>query len=94
MSTTAALFAAVLNQPIPYDTWVSAWSLSELYQWAGEGPVMLIYGLEHTFIVIPDEPPVPAIGIANVLLWLDIDAFLLSGGGVCTDGCDVPSYLI
>lgn len=90
---TAASFTTTLFQPIPSDTFDTAWGLTDLYQFAGRGAVMFLYGLEDTFIVIPDEPPVPAVGITNVLLWLDIDGFILTGGAACGDGCDIPSFL-
>ena len=94
MASSAAAFAAALNQPIERDSFDTIWGLSPLFVNAGIDAVLLLYGLEHTFIVIEDAPPIPAVAIANVLLWLDIDAFLLSGGGACVDGCDTPTFTI
>jgi len=93
VSVTAAAFTTALMQPIPSDTFDVAWGLTDLYQFAGRGAVLLLYGLEDTVIVVPDAPPIPAVGVVNVPLWLDIEGFLLVGGAACDAGCDVPTYL-
>lgn len=92
VASTAALFTAGLMTPIEQGTFESVWTLSQLYNAYGLPLILLTYGLEQTFIIIPDEPPIPAIGIVNIPLWLDIEGFMLSGGGVCVDGCDEPVW--
>lgn len=91
---TATLFAAVANQPIDEATFQTVWGLTMLSLNGYYETILFLYDLEHTFIVIPDEPPIPAIGIVNLPLWLDIEGFILTGGAVCVDGCDVPSFVI
>lgn len=90
----AALYTAELMQPIPTGVFDLVWAASPLFMFAGHEAVLTVYGLEDTFIFIPDEPPIPAVGILNEPLWLDIEAFLLTGGAGCPDDCDAPSYLI
>jgi|SRR5688572_14022042 len=91
---TAALFTSFIFQPVPEDMFVALWFGTQTYDFAGLEVILELYGLEHTLIIIPDEPPIPAIGIVNSLLWLDIDGFVLTGGGLCSDGCDKPTFLI
>lgn len=90
----AGLFGAALNQPIPADAFDTAWGLTDFYAASDRSAALWLFGLEDTVIVIPDELPIPAVGIVNVLLWLDIEGFLLTGGGACGDGCDAPSFLV
>lgn len=94
VSITAAAFTAALMQPIPADVFDTAWGLTLLYVTGQRDQVLALYALEDTFIVIPDAPPIPAVGIVDVLLWLDIAGFLLTGGGDCAGGCDAPTWSI
>lgn len=90
---TSAMFILSLEQPIERTLFEIAWGSSQMYIHAGIDAVLYYYALEHTFIIIPDEPPIPAVGIVDLALWTNIELFLLSGDGACPDGCDIPSYL-
>lgn len=91
---TAVSFIASLNTPLERGAFEALWSLSTLYQQGGLGLVLFVYALQEDFIVIPDEPPIPAVGVANLPLWLDIEEFILTGSGTCPDGCDQPDWLV
>lgn len=94
VASTAALYLALLNQPIELTTFEAVWAITLGYQIAGLDFVLATYALENTFIVIPDEPPIPAVGITDLLLWLNIQGFILVGGADCPEGCDAPSWSI
>lgn len=94
VASTSAAFVFSLEQPVPLDTFETLWGLSTLYNVAGIDTVLYLYGLEHTFIIIEDAPPIPAVGIVNLPLWLDIEGFILTGGGFCSDGCDTPTFTL
>lgn len=91
---TATLFTVSLMTPIEATTFDLLWTPTQMYIAGLRATVLSIYGLEDTFIYIPDEPPIPAIGIVDALLWLDIEGFLLTGGADCPDGCDVPTWAV
>jgi hypothetical protein len=94
VTETAALFVTSLYQPIPSDFFDAAWVFTLLYTSGKRDAVLELYGLEDTFIYIPDGPPVPAVGITIPSVWDDIVAFLIAGGGDCALGCDAPTWSI
>lgn len=89
---TAALFTSSLMQPVPAAAFDVFWAATMLMLNGQRDAILTLYGLEDTFIVIPDEPPVPAVGVVNVPLWLDVEGFVLTGQADCVDGCDEPRW--
>lgn len=80
-------FVANLNSPIPRDAYDALWAASGVPSGFRKDDAMGMMGLYETVIVIPDEPPVPAVGIADLSAWLAFEAWAASGGTACSDGC-------
>lgn len=86
-------FVISLGQPMPLTVWEAIWSAAS---WGGAeraAAAMQSWSLEHTFIVIPDEPPVPAVGYTDVVAWAALAAEIVLPGPKCPDGCTQPVWL-
>lgn len=87
MATQSLEFSAMLWQPIPRDAWSATFIGCTDILAEHQRVALLHWGLEETFIIIPDEPPIPAIGITVLEFWVGLAAYLLLHPGLCAEDC-------
>lgn len=85
-------FVLTLGQPMPLDIWEAIWAAAT---WGGAkraAAALASWSLELTEIIVPDLPPIPAVGYTDYTAWLALSAAVVAPGPKCPQGCTQPSW--
>lgn len=92
LDLTVLAFITSLGLPFPEAEWDAFWlPVTPDYLLRREAAIHLM-GLERVLIPVPDEPPIPGIGIAAVAAWVELLAWMLTDAAICGNGCPTSSY--
>lgn len=79
-------------QPLPLVAWEAVWSLASWGASERRAAAEAAWGVFDTEIIIPDEPPIPAVQVADLVAWTALAIQVTTPGDPCPSGCTQPDW--
>lgn len=81
-----------LGQPLPLDAWELIWAGAAWGVAERNAAARAAWAIYDTEIIIPDEPPIPAVQVSDMVTWAALAALVVMPGPKCPDGCTQPNW--
>jgi len=81
-----------MAQPLPLAAWELVWATATWGASERRAAAEAAWGVYATTIIIPDEPPVPAVQVADLVAWTELALLVVAPGVKCPDGCTQPNW--
>lgn len=81
-----------LAQPLPLAVWELVWSAATWGASERRAAAEGAWQVYDTEIIIPDQPPIPAVQVRDLVAWAALAAWVLTPGPKCSDGCTQPNW--
>lgn len=82
-----------LGQPLPLAVWELIWAGASWGVAERNAAARAAWGIYDTEIIIPDEPPIPAVQVSDLVAWSALAIVVTSPGPKCSGGCTQPNWL-
>lgn len=80
------------GQPLLLEAWELVWATATWGASERRAAAEAAWQVYDTFILIPDEPPIPAVQVTDLVAWGALAASVVAPGPKCPDGCTQPVW--
>lgn len=81
------------GQPLPLAVWEAVWAVASWGVAERNAAARAAWAIYDTEILIPDEPPIPAVQVSDLVTWTALALLVVAPGEKCPDGCTQPVWL-
>lgn len=80
------------GRPLPLDSWLIIWAAASWGASERRAAAEAAWQIEYTEIIVPDEPPIPAVQVTDLVAWGALALEVVAPGPKCPDGCTQPGW--